>query len=231
MSLSQESVSESHSLTGSSVATKNSRTITPPDSRRDSGDETIHTSNTAPSAGSVAGLSGVLSASTIPSSATPPGDRYNEKLVTSLRMSPLSTPSQTGLGTPTTLRHKRFLNIPTILEAAPESPGQQRGMKRRSSKGFEELVLNSAVNKPRSAFEKHRPKSFTLAPNTPLTPAVLSLFGDHLPSEQYTINYIMQARLPSLPFLSTRAHDPLSLSAGGSGSLDDGCLVTSDGSL
>jgi hypothetical protein len=127
--------------------------------------------------------------------------RYNERLVTSLRLSsPMS-----ATGSPSSLRGKRF-SIPTILEAAPpDSPGPggsvtsaSRGMKRGASKTLEELGVLSS-NSPRHAFEKHRPKSFTLAPTTPLTPAILSLFDGQLPSEHYTINHIMQASpFPSL---------------------------------
>lgn len=162
------------------------RNITPPDSRRESGDEksigggTVQTSNTT---GSLP--NGILSgASTNASmSSNHEGSRYNEKLVTSLRVSPLST------GSPS-IRGKRF-HIPTILESAPESSPPTPGMKRRNSKGLDDLVvLNS--NTQRNALEKHRPKSFTLAPTTPLTPAIMSLFDGQLPSEQYTINHIMQ---------------------------------------
>jgi hypothetical protein len=202
--LSQESVSESHSLTGSSIATKNSRNLSPPDSRRDSGDETVQTGPSA--GGSVAGMSGVLSVNST-GSPSGPSDRFNEKLVTSLRMSP----SSQSVSSPTSFQRKRFMSIPTILEAAPESPSAGgRGMKRRGSKTFEELAVLTSVN-PRNAFEKHRPKSFTLAPNTPLTPAVLSLF-DQLPSEQYTINHIMQVKTPPSPSLCPSSVTHLSVS-------------------
>jgi hypothetical protein len=150
--------------------------------------------------------------------------RYNEKMVTSLRLSGSMAAAATATGSPSSLRGKRF-NIPTILEAAPpESPGTgsvmsgaSRGMKRGASKTMEELgVLNS--NGPRHAFEKHRPKSFTLAPTTPLTPAIMSLFDGHLPPEQFTINYIMQVSHPFFP--PSHLHSLTLGSPGSGGALD-----------
>lgn len=80
-------------------------------------------------------------------------------------------------------------------------------MKRSGSKTLEELGVLSPSG-PRNAFQKHRPKSFTLAPTTPLTPAIMSLFDGQLPSEHYTINYIMQAS-PSFLLSPARCSSPL----------------------
>lgn len=202
-------LSDNQSKTASSVGTKTSRNTTPPESRFESSDEKSMNSNYIHHQ-SISGIFPDLNSinsdklSNDQQSILSNNTNENEKSINSFKFNNSSNNSLSGstnsnsvLNSPLLQRGKRVNSLIPILEATSidnQPSPLSNSIKRRHSKSFDGMLQLDAMN-PRSKFEKDRPKSFTLAPNTPLTPLILALFDEKLPSEQYTINYIMQVNL------------------------------------
>lgn len=203
-------VSDSHSKSISSAGTKTSRNTTPPESRVDQLEEKSVNGQQPPlqiiTNQSIAGIFPDFNSvnsdkqSNDQQSISTPNTYENEKSPNSIRLNNLQTLNNVQ-NSPLTQRVKRFNSLGPIPETFDNQPGTPRssGIKRRGSKSFDGMLPFDTIN-PRSTYEKNRPKSFTLAPNTPLTPMILALFDDRLPSEQYTINCIMHVKILFLSF-------------------------------
>lgn len=199
-------VSDNQSKTVSSVGTKNSRNTTPPESRIESSDEkSINSNNNNNNIvnQSVSGIFPELNSNNSNDQQTVFSNNSineNERAITSIRLSGINMNNMGNMSnnnSPFSNRGKRVNSLIPILESTSfdnQSSPLSNSIKRRHSKSFDGILQLDAMS-PRSKFQKDRPKSFTLAPNTPLTPLILALFDDKLPSEQYTINYIMQVIL------------------------------------